>query len=81
MIPHQSLSKNELQKLIRNRRISFAGNQKLKIYGILQCASGKRMKKTNRVFFGDEKEATFLGYRPCGHCLSAKYRLWKIKLK
>jgi methylphosphotriester-DNA--protein-cysteine methyltransferase len=57
------------KKLVRAGKISFAGNKKLKIYGRLNCASGKRMKKSNRVFFSSQEEALRFGYRPCGSCL------------
>ncbi|MFM7855228.1 MAG: Ada metal-binding domain-containing protein [Flammeovirgaceae bacterium] len=60
--------------MLRNKLIALAGNRKLKIYGLLTCPSGKRMKKENRVFFESEKEAVSLGYRPCGHCLRVKYK-------
>ncbi|MCG8327386.1 MAG: hypothetical protein MI974_06860 [Chitinophagales bacterium] len=35
------------------------------------------MKKENRVFFTDEKEAIKSGYRPCGHCMRTAYLNWK----
>lgn len=57
--------------------ITLAGNRQLKIYGTLQCRSGKRMKIENRVFFVSEKEAITHGYRPCGHCMKGKYQKWK----
>ncbi|WP_245952507.1 Ada metal-binding domain-containing protein [Chitinophaga skermanii] len=56
----------------------YAGNQSLKIYGTLQCTSGKRMKPKNRVFFHSLEEAAAAGYRPCGHCMRAAYAAWKI---
>jgi methylphosphotriester-DNA--protein-cysteine methyltransferase len=37
------------------------------------------MKTENRVFFSSEEEAINSGYRPCGHCLPEKYKLWKAK--
>ncbi len=55
----------------------MGGNAKLKIYGLLTCSSGKKMKKENRVFFVSEKEAIDLGYRPCGHCMKQRYQIWK----
>lgn len=55
----------------------FGGNKKLKIYGNLSCASGKRMKKENRVFFKNETEAFQNGYRPCGLCMQKLYLQWK----
>jgi hypothetical protein len=83
MIDHQNLDKagfagrRQLAVLILERRILFAGNRQLKIYGTLGCCSGKRMKALNRVFFTNEEEALSNGYRPCAHCLRKKYRLWR----
>lgn len=77
MIEHQDLNQLDLHKHLKNKLIRLAGNRKLKIYGTLQCTSGKRMKKENRVFFKNEEEAINLGFRPCGHCLRNKYRQWK----
>lgn len=78
MIAHEKLTKSGLVRLLKSKKIIFAGNKKLKIYGSLDCRSGKRMKKVNRVFFRSQKEATDLGYRPCGHCMKVLYKLWKI---
>ena len=78
MIKHLDLTGSELKEMILSGRIEFGGNAKLKIYGTVSCASGKRMKKQNRVFFSDEKEALTAGFRPCGHCLHEKYRCWLI---
>src|SRR5687767_12607653 len=85
MIHHVDLggtpfSKRRLKSLIKQHEIILAGNKQLKIYGTLQCKSGKRMKIENRVFIASEKEAINLGYRPCGHCLKRKYQKWKNKL-
>lgn len=83
MIPHQSLGNNRIARLRRLKQligeglISYAGNRKLKIFGTLDCASGKRMKTENRVFFASAAEAVRNGYRPCGHCCQAAYRSWK----
>lgn len=66
-----------IQKLIIKGEIRYGGNKKLKIYGTLQCKSGKRMKSTNRVFFADEQEAINAGYRPCSHCMPYQYQTWK----
>jgi hypothetical protein len=66
-----------ISALIRSGRIRFGGNKTLKIYGALSCSSGKRMKVKNRVFFESEAEAQQAGYRPCGHCMREKYKLWK----
>jgi len=83
MISHVSLgatpyrrSKN-LQLFISCGQIVFAGNKRLKIYGLLNCNSGKRMKIENRVFFSSVEEAKENGYRPCGHCLKENYKSWK----
>lgn len=65
--------------LIRNGDLTLGGYRKGKIYGQLNCSSGKRMKVENRVFFKDEAEALINGYRPCGHCMKEKYRIWKDK--
>lgn len=53
------------------------GNKRLKIYGSLDCKSGKRMKKATRVFFVSEQEAMERGYRPCGNCMNHQYQIWK----
>src|SRR5882762_128850 len=68
MWEHNELNQS-LFNLIRNEKIMYAGNAKLKIYGTLHCHSGKRMKKENRVFFKDEAEAINQGFRPCKNCL------------
>lgn len=68
-----------LLSLIRKGDITFAGNRQLKIYGRLNCKSGKRMKIKNRVFFATEKQAIDKGYRPCGHCMKDRYKEWKNK--
>lgn len=83
MIRHTALGaegfarSRRLNQLVRAGAVSLAGNRKLKIYGTLPCASGKRMKAENRVFFANETEALHLGYRPCGHCCKAAYSAWK----
>jgi methylphosphotriester-DNA--protein-cysteine methyltransferase len=70
MLDHKNIK--SLFTSIRSGMIQFAGNRRLKIYGRLDCWSGKRMKKENRVFFRNEKEAIELGYRPCGHCMKKR---------
>jgi methylphosphotriester-DNA--protein-cysteine methyltransferase len=79
MVAHIHLGASTLGGLIHRGRITLAGNAKLKIYGRLNCKSGKRMKKGNRVFFESQKEAIELGYRPCGHCMRTQYDRWKRK--
>jgi len=75
MIHHQQLGNTpykrskQLLLLIQSGAITIGGNKKLKIYGTLQCSSGKRMKTENRVFFRDEAEARQAGYRACKRCM------------
>jgi methylphosphotriester-DNA--protein-cysteine methyltransferase len=83
MIRHTDLSdtpfnrSKALKLLLDARKVTYAGNRNLKIYGTFSCASGKRMKVDNRVFFTDEQEALSCGYRPCGHCMRQAYQKWK----
>jgi methylphosphotriester-DNA--protein-cysteine methyltransferase len=77
MIAHREVNPDELRALIRAKRIHAAGNARLKIYGRLDCPSGKRMRRENRVFFASPDEAIAAGYRPCGVCLPEAYRAWK----
>jgi len=80
MVGHWELSDVALRREIRNGNILFAGNRKLKIYGLLHCKSGKKMKRENRVFFSTEKEAVQYGFRPCGHCMKSDYKKWKDEI-
>jgi methylphosphotriester-DNA--protein-cysteine methyltransferase len=68
-----------LYQLIMSGEVRFAGYVKNKIYGLLSCASGKRMKIENRVFFSNEQEAIAAGYRPCRNCMTANYKSWTLK--
>ena len=83
MITHLSLGNNTfsrtntLHQLITLNKICFGGNKKLKIYGLLHCKSGKRMKLENRVFFISTSEAEKNGYRPCAHCMKDAYKIWR----
>ena len=77
MVRHMEISRRELHRQIKEGTLRLAGNSRLKIYGTLRCASGKRMKKENRVFFTNEPEALAEGYRPCGHCMKKAYEHWK----
>ncbi|WP_300665411.1 Ada metal-binding domain-containing protein [Fluviicola sp.] len=77
MLVHAEISDQELRSQIRRKMIGWGGNKKLKIYGKLHCASGRRMKRENRVFFESEEEALRKGYRPCGNCLRESYQKWK----
>ncbi|MCF0063041.1 metal-binding protein [Dyadobacter chenwenxiniae] len=75
--PPSFQTSRKLKKLIDKNMICYGGNATLKIYGTLQCASGKRMKMKNRVFFSSVAEALAQGFRPCGHCLREAYLKWK----
>ncbi|MGV8964020.1 MAG: Ada metal-binding domain-containing protein [Candidatus Saccharimonadaceae bacterium] len=77
MISHSDISDTNLRSNIRNKNIRFGGNKEKKVYGLLSCASGQRLKKENRVFFTSKQEALQNNYRPCGHCLKNDYRKWK----
>lgn len=83
MIAHNDLGDTpfkrtrQLKILIGRGEVELAGNSKLKIYGKLDCRSGKSMKTENRVFFRSETEAEDMGYRPCGHCMREDFLLWK----
>jgi Metal binding domain of Ada len=77
MIRHSEISGKVLRESIRYKLITLDGNIKLKIYGKLNCTSGKRMKKESRVFFKSEEEAKQQGFRPCWHCLQSEYKKWK----
>ena len=74
---HKRLNPPMVRSLIRQHIICLGGNKRLRIYGTLHCASGKRMKQENRVFFTTVAEANEQGYRPCGHCLRKEYAAWK----
>lgn len=48
---------------------AYAGWRTGKIFGRLDCASGKRLlKPENRVFFATLEDAVLEGYRPCQKC-------------
>jgi methylphosphotriester-DNA--protein-cysteine methyltransferase len=81
MIQHKPISEKELHQLLKAGKLAFAGNRLLKIYGLLHCKSGKRMKRENRVFFLQETEAISNGFRPCGHCMREKYLAWKKNIQ
>ena len=74
---HKHLTNTELKRLIEIGVITLGGNKILKIYGLLSCRSGKRMKRENRVFFETIRDAEEYGYRPCGSCLNRAYKRWK----
>jgi methylphosphotriester-DNA--protein-cysteine methyltransferase len=76
MYYHSQLSNTALQEMLRLQLICYGANIRLKIYGRLDCASGKRIKRSNRVFFLSVEEAQRAGYRPCGHCMRDDYQRW-----
>ena len=60
----------------------LGGTRRGKIYGRLDCPSALRAIAkggyvAHRVFFADEATARAAGYRPCGACLRADYKIWK----
>ena len=75
MMLHNDLTQQAVYHFIKNGSITLAGNSRLKIYGLLNCYSGKRMKRINRVFFRDEAEAKELGFRSCKNCIR-RQTLW-----
>jgi methylphosphotriester-DNA--protein-cysteine methyltransferase len=80
MLLHSNIEDNftgrrQLHQLIKEKGIAFAGNKRLKIYGTLSCKSGKRMKRENRIFFINEREAIAQGFRPCLHCMGKRNKL------
>lgn len=76
MIQHIDITDSDLRSKIKLKEICFGGNRNLKIYGTLQCKSGKRLKRENRIFFSSENEAINNGFRPCGHCMKTEYKKW-----
>lgn len=76
MIRHNDIGSKALHRKIKQGDILCGGNLKLKIYGNLNCGSGKRLKRENRVFFESPDEAVAEGYRPCGHCMKSEYKKW-----
>jgi len=68
-------------KILKNDKIvesgvpgKYAGWKKGKIFGRLDCKSGMRMKKENRVFFLTYQNAIDQGYRPCKKCKPNRYQ-------
>jgi methylphosphotriester-DNA--protein-cysteine methyltransferase len=77
MIRHDLSTDKLIRKKIREREILYAGNERLKIFGLFSCNSGKKIKRTNRVFFKSEEDAWKNGYRPCSHCMRSSYIVWR----
>jgi len=46
----------------------YGGHRPGKIFGRLDCKSGMRMNRENRVFFLTWKDAVAQGFRPCKNC-------------
>lgn len=74
---HSEFTDIELYRLIRMKAIVLGGHKRLKIFGTLRCKSGRKMKKSNRVFFHSAGEAMLNGFRPCGACMKDDYKNWK----
>lgn len=69
----------KLYKILKEGKIilspipgKYAGWRPGKIFGRLDCKSGMRMKKENRVFFHSWRDAIKAGYRPCKKCKPIK---------
>ncbi|MES2645766.1 MAG: Ada metal-binding domain-containing protein [Bacteroidota bacterium] len=77
MIYHHDISDAVLRSKIKQKVILLAGNRNLKIYGKLNCAMGKKMKRQNRIFFSTENVALKNNFRPCACCKPAAYKKWK----
>lgn len=77
MILHDTIDSQSLWSMIRKGEVVLAGNTKLQIFGTLQCRSGKRMRRSHRIFFTSLHEALQQGYRPCGNCMKQAYKIWK----
>lgn len=71
---HWELENAELHRMLKSGEIQWGGNLRDKIYGKLTCGGGKRLLRTNRVFFASEEEARARGFVPCGNCMKAAYR-------
>ncbi|MBE7635467.1 metal-binding protein [Sneathiella sp. P13V-1] len=76
MMRHLEIQDAAFKAYIKAGDIQWGGHRKLKIYGRLDCWSGKKMKRENRVFFKSKEEAQSSGFRPCGHCMKKAYRQW-----
>ena len=69
---HDELTDELLFRMLRAGKIAYAGNRRLRVFGRLDCSSGRRMKRAKRVFFASADEALAAGYRPCGHCMRGR---------
>jgi len=57
----------------------YAGWRPGKIFGRLDCRSGMRMKKENRVFFLTWEDAIAAGYRPCKNCKPTPHDVYQAQ--
>lgn len=60
----------------------FGGHKGGKLYGRLDCPTALRYLERgtyqkNRVFFANERDAIFAGYRPCAHCMKEAFLAWE----
>ena len=63
----------------------LGGHKGNKIYGRLDCPTALRYialgtYQKSRVFFANERDAIFAGYRPCADCMKESYQAWKKSL-
>ncbi len=79
--PYAMTRSRRLYALVKSGSITLGGYSRKKIYGTLKCSAGKRMNLNNRVFFKDEAEATYEGYRPCARCMREACDSWKARQK
>jgi len=73
-----------MYKILKNGEIvessisgEYAGWRPGKIFGSLDCKSGMRMNKENRVFFHTLADAVNEGYRPCKNCKPMGFDEWE----
>lgn len=67
--------KTKLYRILKNKSFlltlipgRYAGNTTHKIFGRLDCKSGMRTFKENRVFFANWEDTIAAGYKPCERC-------------
>ena len=61
----------------RARPAAYAGVRTMKIFGRLDCGSGRRALTKNRVFFRSYEDAVAAGYRPCRNCHPVPGLTWQ----
>jgi len=79
LIDHDQIDDRALRSMIRKKNILLAGHKRSLIYGRLDCGQGKRMHRSNRVFFANSTQAKEKGFRPCGQCLREEFALWRAQ--